>query len=104
MFEINHRWDSTGGTSGGLTGVYVAAGAVESVLYCEFSTLATTNSYSFQTALSSGGPWFTEGSTSISTALNGLAALRITGPYIWARPYLHTVSTGNYQFRLIANG
>lgn len=101
MFEVNHYWSTDGASSGGLTAYEVQAGVVQSVLYCQFSTLATTNTFEFQTAISSGGPWFTEGSTSISTALNGLGALRVTGPYTWVRPYLKTVSTGNYTFKLI---
>lgn len=102
MFEVHHTWTSAG-SSGGLTPVNTQAGVMESVLYCQFSTLATTNSVSFQTALSSAGPWFTEASTSISTALNGVVALRLTGPYVWMRPYLHTASTGNYTLALIGN-
>lgn len=102
MFEINHSWASSG-SSGGLTPYYVAAGVMESVLYCEFSTLATTNTVEFQTAISSGGPWFVEASTTISTALNGLVAIRVTGPYIWMRPNTKTASTGTYTFRLIGN-
>lgn len=99
MIEINHVWTSTG-SSGGLDPVQVRFGVVESVLHVQFSTLATTNSVSFQTAQESTGPWFTEGSTSISTALAGQVALRITGPYTWMRPFLHTASSGAYQLRL----
>lgn len=101
MLEIDNTWTSTG-SSGGLTPVYLAAGCQQSVLKCQFSTLASTQSFSFQTAQESTGPWFTEASTSISTAVSGQAALRVTGPYKWMRPYLHSASTGNYTFRLVA--
>jgi hypothetical protein len=99
MLEINHAWTSTG-SSGGLDAVEVRFGVAQSVLSVLFSTLATTNSVSFQTAQGSSGPWFTEGSTSISTAAAGLVVLRVTGPYTWMRPYLHTASTGTYALRL----
>ena len=102
MFEVNFVWNSSG-SSGGLAAVSVQAGAQQSVLYCEFSTLATTQSVSFQTAQNSSGPWFVEGSTSISTGAVGVVALRVTGPYIWMRPYLNTASTGTYILRLLAN-
>lgn len=100
MFEINQTWTSTG-SSGGLTAVYLAAGAIESVLMVQYSTIATTQSVSFQTAQQSSGPWFTEASTGLSTASGGQVALRVTGPYLWMRPYIHTASTGTYTFRLI---
>lgn len=101
MLEIDHTWTSDG-SSGGLTPVHLAAGCMESVLKVQFSTLASTQSVSFQTAQESSGPWFTEGSTSISTAVAGQVALRITGPYKWMRPYLHSASTGTYRLRLVA--
>lgn len=101
MFEIDCIWDSTG-TSGGLTPVYLAAGCLQSALYIQASTLASTQSVSFQTAQESTGPWFTEASTSISTALAQQAVLRVTGPFKWMRPYLNTSSTGTYRLRLVA--
>lgn len=101
MLEIKHSWTSDGASSGGLAPVYVQAAVIESVLYCQHSTLATSNSVSLQTAISSAGPWFTEASTAISTGVEGLVGLRLTGPYVWARPYLHTPSTGAYTLRLI---
>lgn len=102
MLEINKLWTSTG-SSGGLEGVYVGAGVTQSVLYLQSSTLASTQSFSMQTAISSGGPWFTEGSTSIGATANvtALAALRLTGPYLWVRPYLNSASTGTFSFRLV---
>lgn len=101
MLEINHVWTSTGGSSGGLTPVYLDFGAQNSVLYVSHSTLATTNSISFQTAEASSGPWAIDASTGISTGASTAFALRLTGPYGWVRPYFHTVSTGDYRIRLI---
>ena len=98
--EINHVWTSSG-ASGGLAAVRVYGPVSQSALYCQFSTLATTNSVSFQTAQESSGPWFTEASTSISTLAAGQFVLRVTGPYDYMRPYIHTESTGTYQLRLI---
>lgn len=102
MLETDHTWASTGGTSGGLTAIYLGAGCQYSALYIQCSTLASTQSVSFQTAAESSGPWFTEGSTSLSSALAQTAVLRVTGPYKWMRPYLNSVSTGTYNFRLTA--
>lgn len=100
MLEVNHVWTSTG-SSGGLTAIYLDGFQTESVLMCQFSTLASTQSFRFETAQESTGPWFNEGSTAISTAVTGQVVLRITGPYTWMRPYIQSASTGTYQFRLI---
>lgn len=101
QLEIDHAWTSTG-SSGGLTPVYLAAGCDLSALTINCSTLASTQSVSFQTASESTGPWFTEASTSLSTALAQSVVLRVTGPYKWMRPYLHSASTGTYNLRLTA--
>lgn len=102
MFEIEHTWTSSGAT-GGLTAVQVPFPALESVLYVEHSTLATSNSFEFQTAQRSSGPWFTEASTAMgATGVSAQIALRVTGPYRWMRPVLKTESTGTYNLRLIA--
>ena len=105
MLEINFVWTSTG-SSGGLTPVNLQAGCEQSVLYCEASTLASTQSFSFQTAPTSSGPWFTEASTSVGggASATAQAAIRLTGTYIWMRPFINSASTGNYTLRLIANG
>ena len=100
MLELNHTWTSTGSTAA-LTTVFVRDVVSESALYVQFSTLATTNSVEFQTAQESTGPWFTEGSTAISSALAGQVVLRVTGPYLYMRPQLKTASTGSYTIRLI---
>jgi hypothetical protein len=100
VLEINHTWTHTG-SSGGLTPVVLDFPCIESVLMVQHSTLATTNSFSFQTAQTADGPWFTEASTSISTTADGQVALRVTGPFTAMRPYFHTASTGTYTVRLI---
>ena len=74
---------------------------VESVIKFMYSTLATTNSVLLQTSDASSGPWFTEASTSISTAGSSQVSMRLTGPYTWVRPYFQTVSTGTYRIRLL---
>lgn len=99
MLVTAHTWTSTG-SSGALTAVEVPSPPAYSVLMLEASTLATTQSFAFQVAISSAGPWFVEGSTSI--AITGAAAtLRLTGPYQWMRPFLNSASTGTYTFRLL---
>lgn len=101
MLEVNYTWSSTG-SSGGLTALQTDGFHLESVLTCQHSTLASTQSFRFETAQESTGPWFNEGSTSISTGTTAQVAIRLTGPYTWMRPYLQSASTGTYQFRLIA--
>ncbi|HYE87701.1 MAG TPA: hypothetical protein VEA16_15165 [Vicinamibacterales bacterium] len=104
MLEINHTWTSTGSTSGWNTPVYLDFPADGLALYCSASTVATTNSFQLQTAISSGGPWITEGSTSMSATANAasLDVLRFTGPHAgWVRPVSKTVSTGTYTFKLV---
>jgi hypothetical protein len=100
MLEINHAWTSTG-SSGGLEPVYLDFPPMTSVLMIQMSTIATTQSISFQTAQSSGGPWVNEATASVSTTASSANNIRVTGPYTWMRPYIHTASTGTYAFRLL---
>lgn len=102
LLEADFVWTSAG-SSGGLEPVYLASGAIESVLKIQYSTIATTNSISFQTGQSSAGPWINEATATLSTAGDSTAAsIRVTGPYTWMRPYLHTGSSGTYVLRLVA--
>lgn len=102
MLEVNHAWTSTG-SSGGLTPIYVDFPPEATALYCQSSTIASTQSFSIQTALSSGGPWVTEASTAVTADANGTALdkLTITSPYTWIRPRLNSASTGTYTLRLV---
>lgn len=99
MLEIDATWTSTGST-GGLSPVEVFFPPIHSVMTCAHSTLATSNSISFQTAQAISGPWFTEASTSLSTGTEAAVVMRVTGPYRYVRPALHTASTGTYTIRL----
>lgn len=103
--EVNHNWTHDG-TSGGLTPVQVACGAVQSALYLQCSTIGTTFSYQFQTAPQSAGPWVVEASTAASATASATSqdVLRVTGPYQWMRPYFVTKSTGTHILRLIGVG
>lgn len=99
--EYDFGWTSTG-SSGALTAVEVRWAAVESAFYVQHSTLTSTQSISLQSAIDSTGPWVTETSTSISTAVSTAFVLRVTGPINrWVRPYIHSASTGEYKFRLV---
>lgn len=103
LVEVNQLWPSHSGTSGGLTAVFAGGTAEQSVMSFEFSTLASTQSVQLQTASNSSGPWFSEASTSIAitATLKGAVALRVTGPYQWARPFFNSNSTGAYTVRLV---
>jgi hypothetical protein len=104
IYDINHSWTTDGASSGGLTPVQLFFPPQQSVMTCAHSTLTSTQSWSFQTAQESSGPWFVEASTSIAVNLSTAESLRVTGPYVWARPYLHSASTGTYAFRLVGVG
>jgi len=101
VIEINHSWTSTGSSGAVGEPVYVRFPPLETEVSVAHSTLATTQSWSFQTATESSGPWFTEGSTAISTAVAGRSVMRFTGPFAWGRVYLNTASTGTYTIKLL---
>lgn len=100
MLEIDYKWTSSG-AAGGLTPVYLAFGAQKSVLTITCSTLASTQSISFQTSGESTGPWVIEATATLSTDASTAAAIRVEGPYTWMRPFIHSVSTGSYILRLV---
>lgn len=100
MIELNHTWTSTGSTAA-FTPVAIPDGVIEAALYLQCSTLATTNTVEFQTAQESTGPWAIEASTTISTLAAQQIVLRLTGPFLYMRPNLKTVSTGAYTLRLL---
>ncbi len=110
ILEVNRTWviPAAGSSVAGLTlsPVKLDVPPLHTALYLESSTLASTQSFALQTAISSGGPWVTEGSTSASPTNSATACdvLRLTGPYIFARPKLLSGSTGTYTFRLVAVG
>lgn len=104
MLEITHTWTSTGSTSGWNTPVYMDFPATALALYIQTSTIATTNSFQLQSAISSSGPWLTEGSTAITADANasGLDVIRVSaaaGP--WFRPVTKTASAGTYTIKLL---
>ena len=102
---VKQGWVSTG-SSGGLAAIHVPCQPSYSVLYVDHSTIATTQSFSLQSAKESSGPWLNEASTSISTTAGSTRnALRVTGPLgPWVRPYFHTASTGTYNLEFLGVG
>lgn len=105
LLEANHQW-TTDGSSGGLTGYQVGCAGLHTAMYLQCSTIATTFSYSLQTAISSAGPWVTEASTSASATASAtsLDVIRLTGAYEWVRPYFTTKSTGTHVVKLVVVG
>lgn len=105
MLVLDYTWTvpAAGSSSPTLNGVEIKFGPSYTVLYATCSTLASTQSFSLQTAPTSTGPWIGEGSTSLpgTATVSGGALLRLTGPYRFVRPLLNSVSTGTYTFRLI---
>lgn len=107
---VKHAWNidrsvASTSSSGGLTAVYLPISVQYTMLSVAFSTLATTQSLSYQSALESSGPWFIEASTQLSTAVSTRMVMRVAGPVgSWVRPYFHTASTGAYDVLLLGVG
>jgi hypothetical protein len=106
ILEINQKasWD---GSSGVIIGpIEVQSACLNSALYVQASTIATTGSFSLQTSPSSAGPWVTEGSTSISASASATSmdVLRLTGPFQFVRGYATTKSTGTHFATFIGVG
>ena len=102
MLEIAHTWTSTGSTGTFNTPVELKWPVVEAQLSLTASTIATTNSYQWQSAQASTGPWYVEASTAVAADANSASndVIRITGLSGWVRPVLKTASTGAYTFKL----
>ena len=107
MLVIKQAWTilrSAAASSGAQAAVEMQDNVTQAVMYIDHSTLATTNSFSFQSAQQSSGPWLIEGST-VTGAVGTVStnfAMRVTGPIgPWVRPYVHTASSGGYDFLLI---
>lgn len=101
---VKQAWVSTG-SSGSVGALEVPLGMSYATMYIDHSTLATTQSFSFQSAQESSGPWFIEGTTQIATAASTRFKFQITGPVgPWVRGYLHTASTGTYNVFLLGVG
>jgi hypothetical protein len=84
MRELDYVWSSNG-TAGAQTAVRVIGDPLHSAFYFKASTGVATATVTVESALSSGGPWFTEAA---STALSSgeCLVLRITGPLGFVRP------------------
>ena len=103
MLIIKQSWWSSG-ASGGLSPVEVPTENIsQGAFYANQSTIATTQSVSLQSAQVSSGPWFIEASTQMPTGnVTTNFCMRITGPVgPFLRPYLHTASTGEYNFTFL---
>ena len=106
MLTVKQTWtiaNSAAGSSGGLTAIELLDSPAYAVMYVDHSTIATTNSVSFQSAQNSTGPWLTEGSTQLATGNVSTAfAMRVTGPIgPFVRPFFGTASTGAYNVLLL---
>ena len=102
MELIRQVWHSTG-SSGGLQAFHMGQIARDVALFIAHSTLGTTQSASLQSAINSTGPWFIEGSTQLAAGnVSTVFKLAPQGPVgRWVRPYLHSASTGDYDFFLV---
>jgi hypothetical protein len=95
---------SPDGSSGPTAAIKVHSPPSYTAMYVQCSTLASTQSFEFQTAIESTGPWFVEGSTALAAtnSVSAAAVLRLTGPYGYVRANLKTNSTGTYLIRILA--
>ena len=105
MNTINQAWIVNGTvSSGALTALEVPGENIaQAVVYVDFSTLATTQSFQFQSAQDSTGPWFVEASTVMPTGnVSTRFGMRIQGPIApFVRPRLLTNATGNYNIMFV---
>lgn len=106
MLVANYAWNWDGSSGAIGSPVELQLPAMFSAMYVQASTINSTLSVQFQTAPSSAGPWFTEGTSTVSANGNTTSqdAFRLTGPYQWMRPYSITKSTGTHIVRLFAVG
>jgi len=98
-------WTSTGSSGPIGNAVKCSHGVQNITAYLAHSSLgANSQTFLFQTAMESSGPWFTEGSTVCSSGnVSTTFRLQITGPVApWIRGFLSSGSTGN--FTLLAIG
>ena len=103
MLTIKQGWASTG-SSGALAVIQVqnSENFTQGVVFLDCSTLATSQSFNLESAQESTGPWFTETSTVISTAISTNFAMRFAGPIgPFVRPRLLTSATGFYDVLLV---
>lgn len=102
--DYTFAWDGSSGVIG--SPINLQCSALHLAAYVQASTIASTASFNLQTAPSSGGPWATEGSTSISASASATSqdVLRLTGALAWVRCYTPTKSTGTHFLRYIAVG
>lgn len=103
MQVVNQVWHSTGSSGAVASAIRLPQQARDVALFIAHSTLASTQSASLQSAINSSGPWFLEGSTQIANGnVSTVFKLAPTGPVgRWVRGYLHSASTGDYDFMLI---
>lgn len=112
MLTIKQAWIVDRSAAAGpptLASVEIGDNVKRAVLYVDHSTLATTNSFSLQSAQASTGPWVIDGSTFTAAAAAIAAAtgstnltIRVSGPIgPWVRPVINTASSGGYDFLLI---
>lgn len=94
--EIDQTWAFT--SSGAGTAIN-CLGSVTQAACWGVSNGTSTATFALQSAISSGGPWATEGSTTLSTS--GAAVFRVAGPFAWVRPYMTAMSTGGVTVRFI---
>ena len=74
----------------------------QGVVYLASSTLATTQSFVFESAQASTGPWFTEASTAYALNVSTAFGMRIQGPIgPFVRPRILTASSADYNVLFI---
>jgi hypothetical protein len=90
MRELDYVWSSNT-SSGAQSHVRVIGDLLHSAWYFRASGGVTSATIIVQSALSSGGPWYDEATSTVVTA-NTMHVLRISGPMGFARPSMN--STG----------
>lgn len=99
MLGIDQQWVSTGST-GGMTAVRCWAPLTEWAFYIEKADGSTITA-SLQSAITSTGPFVSEGSTTTNSTAPELFVMRGDGPLRYVRPYITArTNTNTITFRL----
>ena len=97
MLIIKQVWTFSTAAFTGATVELGSENVSQSVVYFRCSTLATTQSFNFESAQASTGPWVTDASTAVAANVSTNFAMRITGPVgPFVRPRILTASSGDY--------
>lgn len=85
--------------------IEVPLGMAYASIYLDCSTLTSTQSFNFESAQESTGPWFIEKSTAIAVNTSTRFLMNVVGPVgPWVRARLLSASSGTYHVLFLGVG